>query len=125
MDTLASRLAAARNSRELSQPALARLAGVSQGTIGNIEAGLRGGSASLAAIAHALQVSYWWLRDGAGDMELPKRSWPFSAELWEAVRDLDPGALRLAENQLRAHLDLPPLPRPTEGSNGKLPPLAA
>ena len=51
------------------------------------EAGLRGGSASLAAIAHALQVSYWWLRDGSGEMELPKRSWPFSAELWEAVRD--------------------------------------
>lgn len=125
MDTLASRLAAARNSRELSQPALAKLAGVAQSTIGNIEAGLRGGSASLAAIAHALQISYWWLRDGTGEMELPKRSWPFSVELWEAVRDLAPDALRVAENQLRAHLDMQPLPRPPGAADGKQGPLAA
>lgn len=64
MDTLASRLAFARKTRDLSQPALAKLAGLSQSAIGNIEAGIRGGASSLAQIAHALQVSYWWLRDG-------------------------------------------------------------
>lgn len=102
------------------------MAGVSQGTIGNIEAGLRGGSASLAAIAQALQVSYWWLRDGAGEMELPRRAWPFSAELYEAVQALSPEALRRAENQLRAFLDMAPLPRPGSGADdGKLDPLAA
>lgn len=68
MDTLASRLARARNIRELSQPALAKAAGVSQGTIGNIETGARMGGPSLPAIARALSVSYWWLRDGTGEM---------------------------------------------------------
>jgi len=65
MDTLAHRLKKARLLRELSQPALAKLAGVSQGTIGNIEAWIRGGSTSLAQLAHVLQVRYHWLRDGS------------------------------------------------------------
>lgn len=77
VDTLASRLRKARDQRELSQPALARLAGVSQGTIGNIEAGIRGGASSLAMIAAALQIRYEWLRDGEGPMELPAAYWPF------------------------------------------------
>ena len=73
MDTLASRLTAARELRKLTQTQLGKSAGVSQSTIGNIEAGIRDGSASLASIAHALRVSYFWLRDGEGAMELPKR----------------------------------------------------
>ena len=73
MDTLASRLTTARELRKLTQTQLGKNAGVSQGTIGNIEAGIRDGAASLASIAHALCVSYFWLRDGEGPMELPKR----------------------------------------------------
>lgn len=34
---------------------------------------LAGINAGLAAIAHALGVSYWWLRDGDGEMELRRR----------------------------------------------------
>lgn len=72
MDTLPSRLVTARDLRKLTQTQLAKLAGVSQSTIGNIEAGIRDGGSSLASIAHALRVSYFWLRDGDGAMELPR-----------------------------------------------------
>lgn len=65
-----SRLATARKLRNLTQERLAQMARVSQSTIGNIEAGIRDGASSLAAIADALQVRYWWLRDGTGAMEL-------------------------------------------------------
>lgn len=68
-DTLRRRLKYARKLRELSQESLATAAGVSQSAIGNIEAGIRDGGASLASIAHALGVRYFWLRDGDGDME--------------------------------------------------------
>lgn len=68
-DSLPRRLRRARKLRTLSQEALATAAGVSRGTIGNIEAGLRDGASSLASIAHALGVRYFWLRDGDGDME--------------------------------------------------------
>jgi transcriptional regulator with XRE-family HTH domain len=124
MNTLASRLMRARTSRDLTQTQLAKLANVSQGTVGNIEAGIRGGLNSLAPIAHALQISYWWLRDGVGEMELPRSGWPFSPELAEALKDMDPEALRVAENQLRAHLDMEPIRRPgaesgkRDGTNG-------
>lgn len=70
VDTLPSRLAHARKLRGLSQDKLAQAAGVSQSTIGNIEAGIRDGASSLTAIADALQVRYWWLRDGTGPMDL-------------------------------------------------------
>lgn len=43
MDTIASRLKEALRLRELSQTKLAELAGVSQGTIGNISSGARDG----------------------------------------------------------------------------------
>jgi transcriptional regulator with XRE-family HTH domain len=125
MDTLASRLAQARNDRGLSQPELAKLAKVAQGTIGNIESGKRMGGPSLPAIARALNISYWWLRDGAGEMELSAQAWPFSAELWERISELEPDALRRAENQLRAYLDMEPLARPTVADSGKQDPLAA
>ena len=69
MDSLSSRLKHARRERKLSQSALAGLSGVSQAAIGNIEAGIRGGGPSLASIANALAVRYFWLRDGEGDME--------------------------------------------------------
>lgn len=120
MDTLASRLLRARTLRDLSQPSLAKLAGVSQGTVGNIEAGIRGGASSLALIANALQVRYLWLRDGDGQMELPSTQWPFSDELWQVVKDLDADGLRRAENQVRALLDMEPLARPADATSASL-----
>ena len=113
MDTVASRLTKARTLRGLTQTELAAASRVKQGTIGNIEAGIRGGLNSLAPIAIALRVSYWWLRDGEGDMELPYAAWPFSPELADAVKHLDAEAVRRAENQLRAHLDIQLIEKPS------------
>ena len=116
MDTLPCRLTYARESRGLTQTQLAKLAGVGQSTVGNIEAGIRGGLNSLAPIANALQIRYQWLRDGDGEMELPRTSWPFTADLAKALNGLSPEGLRLAENQLRAHLDMEPIRRPVDES---------
>lgn len=70
LDTLAGRLRSARKTRNLSQAALAERAGVRQSTVGNIESGARDGANSLALLAHALAVRYFWLRDGNGDMDI-------------------------------------------------------
>lgn len=54
----------------MTQPALAERAGVSQGTIGNIESGLRKRPRNLLTIAAALGVSPQWLETGE---EAPSR----------------------------------------------------
>lgn len=64
METIASRLKSARLARGWTQGQLATAAEVSQGTIGNIEAGHRQARASLVKIAKALDLSYDWLADG-------------------------------------------------------------
>lgn len=65
--TAAERLKYARVAEGLSQEALAELAGVTQGTIGNMEAGIRGKrSPSWPAVATALKRRYEWLRFGKG-----------------------------------------------------------
>ncbi|MVT38622.1 helix-turn-helix domain-containing protein [Acidovorax citrulli] len=66
--TIAERLRAARERAGLTQPALAQRANVSQGTIGNIESGLRKRPRDLLAIAAALHVSPLWLETGQGLM---------------------------------------------------------
>ena len=66
MNTIAERLKSARERLELSQADLAALAGVSQGTIGNIESGLRKEPRELLAIARAVQVLPEWLKSGRG-----------------------------------------------------------
>ncbi|MBC3906232.1 XRE family transcriptional regulator [Undibacterium umbellatum] len=68
MKTLASRLLQARTKKGLSQEQLARLVGVSQSTIGNLEAGIRLTSRNITAIAEALDVDPRWLADGKGTM---------------------------------------------------------
>lgn len=70
--TLADRLKWARAKRKLSQTHLAKAAGVSQGTIGNLESGERKSARKLASIAAALQVNPLWLETGKGDWELAK-----------------------------------------------------
>ena len=55
-------LRTARKAKKLTQAGLAAKAGVSQGTIGNIESGLRGYGESLVDIAKALEVSPEYLR---------------------------------------------------------------
>lgn len=68
MKTIAERLKAARDRKEWSQGQLASAAGLSQSTIGNIEAGVRQGKGSLPQIAEALGVRHKWLADGKGEM---------------------------------------------------------
>ncbi len=69
MNTIAERLKDAREAAKLTQPELAAKAGVSQGTIGNIESGLRKRPRDLLSIAAALEVSPEWLETGKGQMK--------------------------------------------------------
>jgi phage repressor protein C with HTH and peptisase S24 domain len=64
METIAERLKKKRESLGLSQQDVAMRSGVSQGTIGNIESGLRKEPRELLAIAAAIGVSPHWLRHG-------------------------------------------------------------
>ncbi|MFG5779898.1 XRE family transcriptional regulator [Comamonas sp. J-3] len=66
MNTIAERLKQAREELGLTQPELAAKAKVSQGTIGNIETGLRKRPRELLAIASALGVDPAWLESGKG-----------------------------------------------------------
>lgn len=68
MKTLAERMAWARAQKQLSQSELAKLAGVSQSTIGNLESGLRQSARRIANIADALSVSAMWLAEGIGEI---------------------------------------------------------
>jgi phage repressor protein C with HTH and peptisase S24 domain len=67
MRTLAERLTWAREQKGLSQAALAKLSGVSQGTIGNLETGIRQTARKILEIASALDVDPIWLANGQGD----------------------------------------------------------
>lgn len=79
MRTLAERLAWARNRKQLSQHQLAKLAGVSQSTIGNLEAGIRNSARKITSIALALEVDAAWLAEGVGAFEMQDAS-PFSEQ---------------------------------------------
>ncbi len=68
MKTIAERLKYAREHKEWTQGGLAVAAGVSQSTVGNIEAGIREGRGSLPKLAKALSISHDWLADGEGEM---------------------------------------------------------
>lgn len=67
VDTFAKRLKESRQRLRLTQADLARLAGTSQGTIGNLESGLRKAPRELLPLAAALQVSPQWLLTGGGE----------------------------------------------------------
>jgi SOS-response transcriptional repressor LexA len=64
METLAKRLRWARKQKRISQEELGKLAGVSQSTIGNLEAGTRASARKIASIAAALGVDALWLAEG-------------------------------------------------------------
>lgn len=70
-NTLAERLKWARETiARVSQEELARRAGVSQGTIGNIESGTRRAPRDLLEIAKAAGVSAEWLKYGRGPIRV-------------------------------------------------------
>ena len=70
MKTFAERMVLARTNKGLTQGELAKKSGVSQSSIGNIEAGLRLSSRKVASIASALGVSPIWLAEGRGLMTI-------------------------------------------------------
>lgn len=80
MNSIAERLKAAREAAGLTQPQLATKARVSQGTIGNIESGLRKRPRDLLSIASALNVSPVWLESGKGPMHGPLPDAPAETE---------------------------------------------
>jgi transcriptional regulator with XRE-family HTH domain len=67
VSTIGDRLKQAREALGLSQGDVAGKAGVSQGTIGNLESGLRKNPRELLAIAAAVGVSPVWLKTGKHD----------------------------------------------------------
>ncbi len=110
MDTIGSRIKLARERKGWSQAKLAARAGISQSTIGNIESGARQGASSLAGIAEALEVNYRWLHTGDGPQSL-LAAWPLSQAVLAALAAAEPAKVYMAEQTLRAMLDLDPLPR--------------
>lgn len=95
MNTIADRVRQCRMDKGWVQADLATAAGVSQSTIGNIEAGIRDGKQSLYAIAEALGVSYKWLSEGVGQ-KLVLRDAPGTY----AISSPKSGTNRQSENQL-------------------------
>ncbi|MDR6585552.1 helix-turn-helix domain-containing protein [Herbaspirillum frisingense] len=95
MKTLAVRLQWARTKKNLSQEALAKKAGVSQSTIGNLESGLRQTARRITAIADILEVNPMWLSDGKGSPEPAHGS--SRAESVDAERHLSEEAMIVAE----------------------------
>lgn len=68
MSALGKRLKQARKAAGLSGPALAKIVGIKQPTIANLERGKSDGTKHIVAIAAACGVSATWLQTGAGDM---------------------------------------------------------
>ncbi len=66
METLAKRLVWARHQKKMPQAILAKLVGITQSAIGNLEAGSRMSSRHTAKIAAVLGVDALWLSDGTG-----------------------------------------------------------
>ncbi len=85
--TLGERVSSVREERGLSQASLAQKAGVSQGTIGNIESGARKRPRDLVAIAKALDVSADWLETGKGSPDIIMIDG--AHRLFGALKDLD------------------------------------
>lgn len=71
MKKISERLKYARDLRGLTQAQLAAASGVSTGTIGNIESGLRQAKGSIPQIAEALRINYKWLSEGEGEITPP------------------------------------------------------
>lgn len=106
METLAQRLIAAREAKEWSQPELAKKAGVSQSTIGNLEAGLRKRPRELLAIAHALGVEPRWLETGIGTMSKAPANYEIAERLPRALKKEESTMLAIPQLDVRASMGI-------------------
>lgn len=87
--TVGSRLRAERIAQGLSQDAVAKRSGVTQGLIAQIERGTNQGSKHIVRIAEALGVSADWLAYGEGDKTATH------VAVWNDKRDLPPDDSRV------------------------------
>lgn len=115
----AERLQKAMEDARKNVHALAGELGVSYQAVQKV---LRGTSKALSAYNNAkaakfLGVESDWLATGEGRRQRRGSVWPFSPDLLTDVVDLDDSEIRRAENLLRAHLELPPLPRDRDDDN--------
>lgn len=99
VNTLAERLKWARERKGWGQEQLAAKAGVSQGTIGNAESGLRKKPRDLVAIAIALEVSPAWLETGKGTPDIITIDGQH--RLFGLLKDLDLSKVVPGEEHLR------------------------
>ena len=90
---IAERLKAAREEAGLTQEGVATAAGVAQGTVANIESGIRKNPRELLAIAKAVNVHPEWLKSGRGPKELVTAS---GADQLDGVRE--PASIALTNN---------------------------
>jgi len=97
MESIAERLKHAREAAGLTQPELAAKIGVSQGTIGNIETGLRKRPRDLLAIATTLGVDPHWLETGKT---------PYSPTIMKPHSNPLPHSLEIVASALRQSDDL-------------------
>ncbi len=113
---IAERLAHARSVRDWTQLELARHAGVSQSTIGNIESGSRKSPRELLAIAAAVGVSPEWLKTGKGPQDAQVAAseghaslppWPFRSVTAAELSKLPPHQLDQIERIVGTFLTLP------------------
>lgn len=95
-ESLATRLKQARAAAGLSQMELAKKAGISQATIGNLEAGIRGATVHLVEIALVLGVAPNWLKTGNLAQSSEQSAWPFeslSARRWSTLTERQRGRI--------------------------------
>lgn len=100
--TIADRLKEERSSLSWSQLDLAKAAGVSQGTIGNIESGVRKQPRQLLKIAAALKVRPEWLQDGSEPREPPTHTAQASQQVGDFGQVAVAGAAHAAPSLAQA-----------------------
>ena len=114
LNTFPERLKWARTQRGMTQEALAFKTGMSQTTIGNYEAGVRGkrlDANKIKLLADALWVNFEWLLTGEGSAYLAKQeltqykinkelsSWPFKTPK-SKVEQLTPAFIKLIDKYI-------------------------
>src|SRR5689334_19178729 len=93
MDTLARRLRFAREQKGIRQEDLARLAGVSQQTIQQIEAGMIKRPKKIGSIAKALEKSPAWLQFGTEELDSLDKEAITLAQAWMELDQAEKDAM--------------------------------